>query len=261
MTNNHYLTNHVIYYHFCISDQSPLIPKDSHNNIGTPSITAPPYSGFIHPSINLTLEQHTIMEIDTMIATMHNDTSVHIHHPALPLIIKHLMWLRQCMMDNRHLKNHVIYHHVRISAQSTPISKDRSLYITVNNSIYTLTPSRTDTTLVTTHTLQLFLIPHKKLSHLEYTYVGEINNQRNVSLQFFIINTNLPSKRSTSKRRLLIRTTSYTPDLGRIITFLADPTQQQMSILTLVTHILLLMPGIKVPHVSWNKVRVTTVHP
>ena len=57
-----------------------------------------------------------------------------------------------------------------------------------------------------------------------------------------------------------MRTTSYTRDFGETITFPAESVQHQMTILILVVHILLSIPILKTPSMSWTIVRQATTH-
>ena len=58
-----------------------------------------------------------------------------------------------------------MYHHLHISNQSIHIPRDRSLKITIDNTIYTMTPKSTDTT-PTQHTIYLFFNPYE--GHLSF---------------------------------------------------------------------------------------------
>ena len=58
----------------------------------------------------------------------------------------------------------------------------------------------------------------------------------------------------------MMRTTSHTPLLGETITFLANSVQHQMTIMTLVTHMLLSTPTLNTRLVSWGPVRHPTAH-
>ena len=58
----------------------------------------------------------------------------------------------------------------------------------------------------------------------------------------------------------MIRTTSHTPLLGETITFPANSVQHQMTILTLVTHMLLSTPTLNTRLVSWGPVRQPNAH-
>ena len=57
-----------------------------------------------------------------------------------------------------------------------------------------------------------------------------------------------------------MNTTSHTSDMGCTIHFPVDSIQHQMTILTLVTDILLSIPVIYMPHLSWNIVRQPNTH-
>ena len=57
-----------------------------------------------------------------------------------------------------------------------------------------------------------------------------------------------------------MRTTSHTPTLGDTISFPAKSVQHQMTILTLVTHMLLSAPNLDATKLSWKAVRQPTTH-
>ena len=58
----------------------------------------------------------------------------------------------------------------------------------------------------------------------------------------------------------MMRTTSHTPTLGETITIPTDSVQHQMTILTLVIHILLSVPMLCLTLLSWRPVRQPTAH-
>ena len=58
----------------------------------------------------------------------------------------------------------------------------------------------------------------------------------------------------------MIRATAHTPTLGDTISFPADSVQHQMTILTLVTHVLLSVSVLKPPLISWRPVRQQTAY-
>ena len=84
-----------------------------------------------------------------------NDTTVYITHPTMTLTIKHLIIL-QHTGEHHHISHRIIYHYLRISTQLILISHDRSMIITIDNTIFTLTPRETNTT-ATQHTNHVFL--------------------------------------------------------------------------------------------------------
>ena len=63
----------------------------------------------------------------------------------------------------------VIYHHLRINAQSPPIPNDKTLHLTLNNTIYTMIGRGSDTTSII-HRLHLFLDPYNGIPYLRYTH-------------------------------------------------------------------------------------------
>ena len=133
---------------------------------------------------------------------------------------------------------------------------DRTFKITLDDTIHTLTPPRTDP-VATPHHLHLYLNPHDRTPFLQHTCTTT-----EPTAYCLIVTTNLPSPRSGSsstRRRPMMRTTSHAPDLITTLTFPADSVQHQQSILTLVTHMLLTIPVIT-PRQSWNIIRDKESH-
>ena len=58
----------------------------------------------------------------------------------------------------------------------------------------------------------------------------------------------------------MMHTTSHTPILGETISFPTKSVQHQMTILTLVTHMLLSAPNLDATKLSWRAVRQPTTH-
>ena len=154
------------------------------------------------------------------------------------------------------MPHRVIFHHIHITALSALVPSDRTLKLSLDNTIHTLTPPRTGN-VATPHHLHLFLNPHNRLPYLQHTYDG--TDQKPYTL---IITTSLPiphSDSSTSRRRPMMRTTAHLPDLVITLTFPANTPQHQQSIMTLATHLLLTIPTIT-QRQSWNIIRDTTSH-
>ena len=113
------------------------------------------------------------------------------------------------------------------------------------------------------HYLHLFLNPPTGSPYLQYTFDGGSNNNRPLSVQRLTITTSLFIRLITSKRPRryrMMHTTSHTPNLGETIIFPADSVQHQMTILILVTHMLLSIPVLPSPVLSWRTVRNPTSH-
>ena len=207
------------------------------------------------------------MEMDTTltkIKTSFSDVYMYIHHPTIPLKLKHLMKLRHILhQENHHRISHrVIYHPLRVSTQSTIIPWDRSLNITLNNTIYTLTPRNTETTL-TYHTIHLFLNSYQGSPDLQHTYNGRYHNQNKISPQRLTLTTTLSSTQSTSRkpqRQYTIHTMTDTHDLGRTITFPAYSIHHQLSILILTTSMILSLPIFDIKILKWNILRYISTH-
>ena len=139
------------------------------------------------------------------------------------------------------LPRQAIFHHLHITALSALVPSDRTLQLSIDTTVHTLTPPRTEH-VATQHHLHLYLNPHGRQPYLQHTCVG--TDQTPYTL---IITTSLPiphSDSSTSRRRPMMRTTAYLPDLVITLTFPANTPQHQQSIMTLATHLLLTIPTI-----------------
>ena len=78
-----------------------------------------------------------------------------------------------------------------------------------------------------------------------------------------MITTSLPTTRSISnrlRRQPIMCTTIHASDIETKLTFLADSTHHQLSIMTLTTHIFLSIPIIHQKQRSWNTIRYTDIH-
>ena len=156
----------------------------------------------------------------------------------------------------QYLIHRIIFHHLQFTAMSTLIPSDRTLKITLDNTIYTLTPPRTGS-LDTPHHLHLYLNRHNRLPYVQHKCTGTDPTSYRL-----LVTTSLPRQGAgslSSRRRPMLLTTSHVPDLCTTLTFPADSSQHQQSILTLVTHLLLSIPIIT-PHQSWNIIREKTSH-
>ena len=102
------------------SINSPPLIAITHQ-FSTPQTISP--SRGRQPILILAPTQHTILVVEALLDTANSslsDTSVHLYRPIIPLKIKHLIMLRQCMniTNHRHISHRVIYHRLFISAQS-----------------------------------------------------------------------------------------------------------------------------------------------
>ena len=131
-----------------------------------------------------------------------------------------------------------------------------TVYVTVNQTTYPLTPTRAAHT-STPHHLRLFLNPHNRHPYLLHKH--RLTDQTTCRLE---LTTTLPSKASVHgrlQRWPMIRTDSHAPDCITTLTFPAATTQHQLSNMTLVTHMLLSVPIVTVQQ-SWNIVRENETH-
>ena len=150
-----------------------------------------------------------------------------------------------------------IFHHLRITATSPLIPRDRSLSITIDNVVHILTPAPLNGA-TPPHRFHLFLNPHKRMPYLRHTH--DVNEHRRYRLE---ITTSLPEiqpRSSHLRRRPMMRTTAYTSDLVTTFTFPAVSNQYQLTIMTLATHLLLSNPCLKQTEHVWNAVRTQDSH-
>ena len=130
-------------------------------------------------TVNLVLPQRTLEEIYQVLTATPNSNDcpkVHIDHPALPITLKHLHSLHSLIYTggDDNLFSPINFHHLRITALSPLIPRDRSLHLTIHNIIYALTPPCT-TTLDTPHRLQRFLNPHNRMPYLIHIHTTSMN--------------------------------------------------------------------------------------
>ena len=252
-----------IQQHRFIHSPDPILgPGISGNLAGTS--TPPTHSNTPTPRqvIDLTLHQHADNEIVAVFARSTADTSamVHRYHSHMALTLRHLRRLRiiLCPSDTHQLPLRVLYHQLLISARSPLIPRDRHLSISMDNTIYAMTPNATHDSSTRLHYIQLFLNPSTGSPYLFYTFHGQPNANSLLSAQRLTITTSLPSSLPFTKRPrryCMMRTTSHAPNLGKTITFPVDSVQHQMTILTLVTHMILLIPLLRLKLLSWRPVR------
>ena len=159
-------------------------------------------------------------------------------------------------IQDQTLSQRIIFHHLHFTTISTLLPSDKTLKITLNNTIHILTPHRTGS-VATPHHLHLYLSPHDRLPYLQHTCTGtEPTSYR------LIVTTSLPCHRSGSssaRRRPMICTTAHAPAIITTLTFPATSIQHQQSILTLATYMLLTVPIIT-PRQFWNILREKDSH-
>ena len=129
------------------------------------------------------------------------------------------------------------------------LPRDRTLHITINNTFYALTPMVTDNATKPYH-LHLFLNLHNHMPYLRHT--RKVDEW--IAHHLDII-TSLPCTRPQSTRtrcRHMKRTTTYVPGLITTVTLPTVSTQDQLSIITLATHLLLTVPYLQQTQQSWN---------
>ena len=166
----------------------------------------------------------TIMFINLSITTTpvsHQCTMTHISHPTMILTMRQLHSLNGFIQAslNQTLSHRFLFHQFRITVMSALIPSDRTLKITLDNTIHTLTPHHI-TSVDIQHYLHLYLNPHNSLSYLQY--IRDVNEH---STQCLIFTTTLLHTRSGTtlpRRQPVMRTTTHTPALVTIFTFPAD---------------------------------------
>ena len=206
--------------------------------------------------VTLALPSHTLEAIQQVLTAP--GTTSYLSHPTLPLTMTHLHLVHGLIQSSQDqpLPRQAIFHHLHITALSALVPSDRTLKLSLDTTVHTLTPPRTEH-VATPHHLHLHLNPHDRQPYLQHTCDGP--DQKPYTL---IITTSLPiphSDSSTSRRRPMMRTTAYLPDLVITLTFPANTPQHQQSIMTLATHLLLTIPTIT-QRQSWNIIRETTSH-
>ena len=189
-------------------------------------------SSVLRTAINLVLSSHNRQAVQQVLANIPSSnlcTTVHISYPDLPLTMKNLHSLH----DRTPLTILHTFHHICITAASPLLPCDMTVYVTVNQITYPLTPTRAANTATPNH-LHLFINPHNRHPYLLHKH--RITDQTTRRLE---LTTSLPSNASVSRRpqrRPMIRTESHAPDRITTLTFPVATTQHQLSIMTLVTH-------------------------
>ena len=238
-------------------------PLPVHENPSVSSIPPNTITTRQHPImvVDLALTSHTTEAIQQFITAhpaAHRCTTTHISHPTWPLTLTqlHLFNGLKHSSQDQVISHPVLFHHLRITAISALTPRDRTLKITLANTIHIMTPPRTGS-VATPHHLHLFLDPHDRTPYLQHICTGH-----EPAPYRLIIATSLPTPRSASaqaRRRPMLRTTAHAPDLVTTLTFPADSAQHQQSILTLATHLLLTVPIITRQQ-SWNIIREKDTH-
>ena len=179
-----------------------------------------------------------IHQVLTSALNSNSCSTVYIYHPVMSITMKHLHTLQHLIHKEQHqkLSNQTLYHHLRITASSPLIPRDRSLHVTIDNNTYALTfPCAT--TMDTRYRLHLFLNPYNCMSYLRHTHEIDKRKTRHLEITTNISSTRSPSTRA--QRRPIMHTTPHTPNLLTTLTFSAESLQHQLSILTLATHMIL----------------------
>ena len=206
----------------------------------TPVIQPASPASVIRHCNNLVLPPHTHMEIRKILTS--NPSSplckkIHLNHPIMPLTMKNLHSLHD---RNTLLLLPPPFHHLRITATSPLLPRDRLLSITLNKVVHLITPPTLNGE-TPPHRLHLFLNPYNRMPFLRHTH--DVDDRTRYRLE---ITTDLPETHSRSsnlqRRRMMVRTTSHTPDLVTTFTFPTASNQHQLTIMTPATHLLLSIP-------------------
>ena len=182
-----------------------------------------------------------------------------LHSPTLPCL--YCICLHPS--NNRLISHRIIYHHFLISTNSSLVSWDRSLFLTIDSNIHYVTPTTSTNPTLHRHQIHLFPKPYKRELYLLYTCDGGQHTTSAVVTQHLTIITSLPSSIIPSKRpkrHHMMRTTSHTLDIGTVLAFPVDSVQHKMTILTLATHMLFSIPVIYAPHMVWKIIRQLHTH-
>ena len=138
----------------------------------TPFNAPPPQQVF-----DLTLHPYATNKISAVIdrSTAANSAKKHLSHPHMPITIGHLRRLNLTLQPKvtHHLTLRVIYHHMHISARAPLISRDRYLFLTMDNTIHTMTPNATHDPSTRLHYIHLFLNPPTGSPYILYTFDGQ----------------------------------------------------------------------------------------
>ena len=97
---------------------------------------------------------------------------MHIYHPTMTLTMTQLYslnYLIQAKLDQT-LSHRVLFHHLRITAMFALISSNRTLKITLDNTIHILIPP-CSTSVATPHHIHFYLNPHDRLPYLQHIYI------------------------------------------------------------------------------------------
>ena len=141
--------------------------------------------------------------------------------------------------QDKTLSRSVFFHYLCITTLSELILRDRTLQLTVDDTVHHLTLPRT-TCGVIPHHLHLSLNPHDLPPSPRHTHV--VNEYSTYRL---VITATLPSTRSGTtrpRRHSMMRTTAHAPDTVTTFIFPANSIQHQHSIMTLANHLLLTAP-------------------
>ena len=206
---------------------------------------------------NLVLSPHTHIEIQTVQTSNPSSplcTKIHLDYPTIPLMVKNLHSLHD---RNKPISLPPLFHHLRITATSLLLLRDRSLSITLDKGVHIMTPPTLNGE-TPPHRLHLFLNSHNRMLFLRHTH--DVDEHTRYRLE---ITTSLPethSRSSNLRHRPMMRTTSHTLDLVTTLTFPVVSNQHQLTIMTLATHLLLSIPCIKQMEHVWNTVRTQDSH-
>ena len=109
-----------------------------------------------------------------------------------------------------------LFHHLRITVSSPLIPCDRSLYITIDNIVHTLTPSPI-TSEATPHRFHLFLNQHDRLPYLRHIHNVDEQSRYHLEITTSLLETGLGS--AQPRRRPMMLTTVQTLDMVTTFTF------------------------------------------
>ena len=141
-----------------------------------------------HPTmiVDLAISSHTLEAIQQFMTAT---PAMHISHPTWPLTLTQLHRFNGLVHSSQDqvISHQVLFHHFRTTTMSVLTPGDRTLKITLANTLHIMTPPRTGS-VATPHHLHLYLDPHDRTLFLQHTCTATDPNA-----YCLIVNTSLPS--------------------------------------------------------------------
>ena len=154
---------------------TPSVSSLAMTTESTPPSTLMTVNFFLtHPMLD---EIHQVL---TATSDSNECSTVYIYHSFLSITMKHRYTPERLIHSEQHqnLSNQILFNHLRITTSSPLIPRDRSLHLTIYNTIYALTPPCA-TTMDTPHRIQLFINPYNRIPYLLHIHdVDELTTRR-----------------------------------------------------------------------------------